>query len=221
MKILALVITSLLARANWGERKSAQSEPEFQHDAPEHSPLPPTQPQPSTSEDYVDRTAGLWDVATSGRVEKLGIEPLESSTYYFLDHDAFLKQVTEADQQAPTVVLPYFENVLSFSLADSGEQSQAISDKYPGIKSFSGKVNEGDIKATAMVDINPAGIHAQIHGPSGSFYIDPVRGAKSAAWEGLMLHRGYTPEGSAKGFNDNPMREENVVPTEKVHTTQS
>mmetsp|Transcript_32287 Transcript_32287/g.45037 ORF Transcript_32287/g.45037 Transcript_32287/m.45037 type:complete len:274 (+) Transcript_32287:121-942(+) len=169
-------------------------------------------------EDFVEQTDGLWDVANEGRVRKLGVEPLDGNTYYFMDYAAMLEHLHPAEQQEveeedeedheALIFLPYYSEVLRFSLQDSGTMPPSLQAKYPEIKSYSGRSTGGDHPATSTVDINPAGLHAQIHGLQGTYYIDPVRGAKSAIKEGLILHHGYSVRPDAKeiGKNDNPLK---------------
>jgi len=165
-------------------------------------------------EDFVELSDGLWDVANKGRVRKLGVEPIDGNTYYFMDYAALLEHLHPAEEEEeekghqPLIFLPYYGEVLRFSLQDSGTMPPSLQAKYPEIKSYSGRSTDKEHPATTTVDINPAGLHAQIHGLRGTYYIDPVRGAKSAMKEGLTLHHGYSVRPDAKdiGKSDNPLK---------------
>jgi len=158
----------------------------------------------------LDQTSrNMWAHVSNDRVRKLGLEPEQGKVYFLLYHKLAVELATKESQ----IPLPYQENIVRFGLKDSGTMPLSLQKKYPEIRSYIGKSLDAKITASATVDINPAGLHAQIHGLHGDFYLDPVRGAKTVLQEGLILHFAYSKKsvGSGKGIRDNPLRQEQVL----------
>mmetsp|Transcript_16144 Transcript_16144/g.29035 ORF Transcript_16144/g.29035 Transcript_16144/m.29035 type:complete len:306 (+) Transcript_16144:68-985(+) len=156
----------------------------------------------------------FWAEVSHSRLKKMGVELEDGGeTYYLLDYNLAFDEVHQ--KNLPSIPIPYFGQIVQFELQDSGKMPKVVADKYPEIRSFLGSADIGEgenSKAEARIDMNAAGINAIIKGPSGSYYVDPVRGSpgKSVSHEGLLLHKAHIKSDIAddeeKGHHDSPLR---------------
>lgn len=123
----------------------------------------------------------LWDAAdasnSDGKTSYLRAIDYE---LFSLDHDQLLQQLSNAplefsvsaDQQ-PQISIPRPDGQLdTFSFVASPIMAPELAAEFPEIQTFLGQ-DVNNPAARVRFDITPAGFHAQVLSPEGSYYVDP------------------------------------------------
>lgn len=108
---------------------------------------------------------------------------IQPSNYqpFSLDRSLFTSELSkvpleftpEAEAAATVFAIPNPEGMLQrFEIVETQVMHPDLAKKFPEIKTFRGQGLD-DPSASVRLDITPAGFHAQVLSPAGSYYIDP------------------------------------------------
>ncbi len=128
---------------------------------------PTENPEPSETQAAQNETWQLYNASDLPDLEKR-IEP-SNFTLYKCDFLALLKQL---DKNEITIDLPMIDQMRSFQLENSNTMSEELAAKFPNIKSYKGKSEDG-IYAIRL-DTNEEGLFVEISSPQSKQLISPI-----------------------------------------------
>lgn len=99
------------------------------------------------------------------------IEPAEYSVWK-CNYEQLLQSFGGQDTSIVYVALPTEGGVQTFHLMTSGAMNSELAKKFPGIRSYKGRSQNGDIQA--RVDINDLGVFAEFRSGEGKSLLAPL-----------------------------------------------